>query len=106
MELSTFFEYLQWDIELTFDNPIASSSRLLSEDTPRVGPSDAYIVNGNDEAVYSCAEVGSGKQGYYGPFGLLVLASEDLQEYTSVYFYFTYIDGKWAALVCNDQSRY
>ena len=64
-----------------------------------------FVINHGDEAIYSCAEVGSTKQGYYGPFGLLVLASEDLQEHTSVYFYFTYIDGKWAALVCNDQSR-
>ena len=94
LKISRLF-FRQWDIEITIDNPISSSSWSSSNDTS----------SDDDEAVYSCAEVGSTKQGYYGPFGLLVLASEDLQEHTSVYFYFTYIDGKWAALVCNDQSR-
>ena len=92
----------QWDIELTVDNPILSNESTIS------GKIHQYTVNDddNDDAnIYSCAEVSASKQGYYGPFGLLVLASHDLQEQTSVYFYFTTIHGKWKALVCNDQSR-
>ncbi|KAI5057279.1 hypothetical protein GOP47_0027294 [Adiantum capillus-veneris] len=81
----------QLDIELTFNNPTTSIE----------GHRDIVMA---DES-YSCSEGTAARQGYYGPFGLLVLASEDLQEQTSVYFYFATINGKWTAFICNDQSR-
>lgn len=78
----------QWDIELTFDNPIYSYNGTLEADEG-----------------YKCHGASAAKQGYFGPFGLLVLASDDLQEQTAIYFYFTNRNGSWTALVCNDQSR-
>ncbi|MCO5598501.1 hypothetical protein L7F22_052598 [Adiantum nelumboides] len=81
----------QWDIELTFNNPTTSIE----------GHRDIVIA---DES-YSCSEGTASRQGYYGPFGLLVLASDDLQEQTAIYFYFATVNGKWIAFVCNDQSR-
>ncbi|KAH7331169.1 hypothetical protein KP509_20G018500 [Ceratopteris richardii] len=81
----------QWDIELTFENPISNHGHLdhmLDTDEP-----------------YFCGAGSAAKQGYYGPFGLLVLASDGLQEQTAVYFYITTLNGKPAAVACNDQSR-
>lgn len=46
-----------------------------------------------------------------GPFGLMVLASNDMEEYTSVYFRIFKSNGtnkntKYVVLMCSDQSRY
>lgn len=47
-----------------------------------------------------------------GPFGLMVLASNDMEEYTSVYFRIfksnddTNKKTKYVVLMCSDQSRY
>eukprot|EP00250_Pteridium_aquilinum_P011274 c19956_g1_i1 orf=112-2220(+) len=81
----------QWDIELTFDNPVSTYN------------GHHHFLEADE--MYSCGEANAAKRGYFGPFGLLVLASDDLQEQTAVYFYFTLINGTWTALVCNDQSR-
>nr|KYP31180.1 Beta-fructofuranosidase, insoluble isoenzyme CWINV1 [Cajanus cajan] len=40
-----------------------------------------------------------------GPFGLLVLASKGMQEYTSVFFTILKADKKHLVLMCSDQSR-
>jgi hypothetical protein len=45
-------------------------------------------------------------RGVFGPFGLLVLADENLQERTAVFFYVSYSeDGKWRMMFCSDQTR-
>lgn len=46
-----------------------------------------------------------------GPFGLMVLASSDMEEYTAVYFRIfrsndTNKDTKYVVLMCSDHSRY
>lgn len=79
----------QWDIELIFENPVSAYNGLAV----------------TEDVEYSCSDAGSAKKGYFGPFGILVLASQDLQEQTAIYFYFTAINGTWLTLVCNDQSR-
>lgn len=45
-------------------------------------------------------------KGVLGPFGLLVLASEDLAERTAVFFRIFKSNGKYVVLMCSDQSRY
>lgn len=82
----------QWDIELTFDNPISTYNSIQ----PSLRDEEAY---------YTCSGATAARQGYYGPFGILVLASDDLQEQTAIYFYLAVVNGNWIAFVCNDQSR-
>lgn len=41
-----------------------------------------------------------------GPFGLLVLASKDIQEHTSVYFRVFRAKNRYVVIMCSDQSRY
>ncbi|KAG0626275.1 hypothetical protein M758_2G115900 [Ceratodon purpureus] len=84
---------VQLDIEVAFKIPDvkqgATPPELLAESGPSV-----------------CSQKGASVKGMYGPFGLLVLATDDLKEQTAVYFYFVYSkkDG-WKTLVCSDQSR-
>jgi beta-fructofuranosidase len=44
--------------------------------------------------------------GGIGPFGLLVLASGDLQEHTSVFFRVFKHGDKYKVLMCTDLTRY
>nr|BAJ76715.1 fructan exohydrolase [Phleum pratense] len=52
-----------------------------------------------------CGEKGASVQGGVGPFGLLVLASSDLQEHTSVFFRVFRHDGKYKVLMCTELRR-
>ncbi|KAJ8534043.1 hypothetical protein K7X08_007367 [Anisodus acutangulus] len=52
-----------------------------------------------------CAIKGSTVQGGLGPFGLLTLASEKLEEYTSVFFRVFKAQDKYKVLMCSDASR-
>ncbi|XP_022153896.1 beta-fructofuranosidase, insoluble isoenzyme CWINV1-like [Momordica charantia] len=52
-----------------------------------------------------CAQKGAAKESGVGPFGLLLLASKDLKEYTSVFFKVFKREGKYVVLMCSDQSR-
>uniref|UniRef100_A0ACD5UWU5 Uncharacterized protein n=1 Tax=Avena sativa TaxID=4498 RepID=A0ACD5UWU5_AVESA len=53
-----------------------------------------------------CGEKGASVPGGVGPFGLLVLASSDLQEHTSVFFRVFRHDGnKHKVLMCTDLTR-
>jgi len=52
-----------------------------------------------------CGEKGASVLGGVGPFGLLVLASGDLQEHTSVFFRVFRHDGKYKVLMCTDLRR-
>lgn len=53
-----------------------------------------------------CSQKGTAADGGVGPFGLLVLASKDLKEYTSVLFRIFKHYNKYVVLLCSDQSRY
>lgn len=54
-----------------------------------------------------CSEEDLSVKSGLGPFGLMVLTSNDMEEYTSVYFrIFKSNDTKYVVLMCSDQSRY
>ncbi|XP_059644806.1 beta-fructofuranosidase, insoluble isoenzyme CWINV1-like [Cornus florida] len=52
-----------------------------------------------------CSQKGASVKGGLGPFGLLVLASNHLQEYTAVFFRIFKGQNKYVVLMCSDQSR-
>ncbi|CAK9310620.1 unnamed protein product [Citrullus colocynthis] len=52
-----------------------------------------------------CSQKGAPTKGGIGPLGLLVLASENLKEYTSVSFTIFKRQNKYVVLMCSDQSR-
>jgi beta-fructofuranosidase len=53
-----------------------------------------------------CSKKGASvKGGRVGPFGLLVLGSKDLQEYTAVFFRIFKSQDKYVVLMCSDQTR-
>lgn len=52
-----------------------------------------------------CIQKGASVQGGLGPFGLLVLASDSLKEYTAVFFRIFKRENKYVVLMCSDQSR-
>jgi beta-fructofuranosidase len=53
-----------------------------------------------------CGKKGASMSGGIGPFGLLVLASGDLQEHTSVFFRVFKHGDKYKVLMCTDLTRY
>jgi len=57
---------------------------------------------------YECSTSGgAAERGALGPFGLLVLADDDLSEYTPTYFYVVKgSDGQLKTSFCSDQLRY
>ncbi|KAF8025712.1 hypothetical protein BT93_F2522 [Corymbia citriodora subsp. variegata] len=52
-----------------------------------------------------CSQKGASIKGSVGPFGLLVMASKGLQEYTAVFFRIFKGQNKYVVLMCSDQSR-
>ncbi|KAH9664935.1 Beta-fructofuranosidase insoluble isoenzyme CWINV1 [Citrus sinensis] len=54
---------------------------------------------------FSVAKRGASVKGALGPFGLLVLASNGLQEYTAVFFRIFKGQDRHIVLMCSDQSR-
>jgi len=71
---------------------------------------DASAVEGVTEAdvTFNCStSAGAAGRGLLGPFGLLVLADEDLSEQTAVYFYLVKgTDGTLQTFFCQDELRY
>ena len=53
-----------------------------------------------------CRQKNASVEGVFGPFGLLVLASDDLTEQTAVFFRVFRQNEKHVVLMCSDQSRY
>lgn len=53
-----------------------------------------------------CAIKGSMVQGGLGPFGLLTLASNNLEEYTPIFFRIFKAQNKYKVLMCSDASRF
>ncbi|XP_048551082.1 beta-fructofuranosidase, insoluble isoenzyme 7-like, partial [Triticum urartu] len=52
-----------------------------------------------------CGEKGASVPGSVGPFGLLVMASGDMQEHTAVFFRVFRQNDKYKVLMCTDLSR-
>ena len=53
-----------------------------------------------------CGQKGSNVQGGVGPFGLLTLASENLEEYTPVFFRVFKAPERHVVLMCSDARRF
>lgn len=53
-----------------------------------------------------CSQRGSAVQGGLGPFGLLTLASENLEEYTPVFFRVFKAGYRHVVLMCSDAGRF
>lgn len=83
--------HMQLDIEVEFDLPNLSQAEALNVDASNVQ--------------LTCSQIGTSRNGILGPFGLLVLASDDHMEQTALFFYVVSNADGWKALVCSDQSR-
>ena len=85
---------MQLDIELFFRKPSVSEGPL---------PPELLAENGQ----IACSKSGAGTRGVFGPFGILVLATEDLEEQTAIFFHFVHSRTTgWRTVVCSDQSRF
>lgn len=54
-----------------------------------------------------CTERGASSEGAFGPFGLLAMASKDLEEQSAIFFrVFQNQNGRYSVLMCSDLSRF
>lgn len=86
------FTFVQADVEVIF-----SFSSL-----DKAEPFDPRWV----DAQAACDQLGLKSQGGVGPFGLLTLASENLEEFTPVFFRIFKAHHKHVVLMCSDARRY
>ncbi|KAM3370618.1 hypothetical protein ACQJBY_018136 [Aegilops geniculata] len=63
------------------------------------------LVRGWSGVQSLCGEKGASVPGSVGPFGLLVMASGDMQEHTAVFFRVFRQNDKYKVLMCTDLSR-
>ncbi|CAM0901550.1 unnamed protein product [Alopecurus aequalis] len=82
----------QADVEVVFEIPALEGAENLEP-------------NGLLDPQMLCGQKGASVVGGVGPFGLLVLASGDMQEHTSVFFRVFKHDGKYKVLMCTDLTR-
>ena len=92
-KFSWFDMHMQADVEAVFFFPSLSKAE-------RFDPSWDHI-----DAQELCSRKGSAVQGGLGPFGLLTLASEKLEEHTPVFFRIFEDKNKHSILLCSDASR-
>lgn len=84
--------HVQLDIEVTFKYPNMSKVNIDSA---------SYLNN-----PINCSERGSAQRGILGPFGLLVMADDALQEQTAIFFYLSQSNNQsWVTQFYSDQSR-
>lgn len=83
---------MQADVEVTFSFSSLDKAEAY----------DPSWVN----AQHLCAQKGSDLQGGVGPFGLLTLASEKLEEFTPVFFRVFRAPNKHVVLLCSDAKRF
>lgn len=84
---------MQADVEVTFS--FANLDKAEAYDPKWVNAQDL------------CSKKGSKVEGGVGPFGLLTLASVNLEEFTPVFFrVFKAPNNKHRVLLCSDASRY
>jgi hypothetical protein len=88
---------MQLDVEVVFDYPDITNSTL---ETGAPMADAGHFEDCNHAG-------GAAHRGVYGPFGLLVLADENLHEQTAVFFYISYSrrHGRWATRFCSDHTR-
>ncbi|XP_051129868.1 beta-fructofuranosidase, insoluble isoenzyme CWINV1-like isoform X2 [Andrographis paniculata] len=82
----------QADVEVSFHLPNLEGVELINENMK----TDSQLL---------CRRMNASVGGKTGPFGLLVLASKNLTEQTAIFFRVFKIGGKYAVLMCSDQSR-
>lgn len=87
-----FSVVLQADVEVNFNLPELEKAEEF--DPKWVNPQDL------------CSKMGAGVGGSIGPFGLLVLASDNMEEQTAVFFRIFRSNNKPVVLMCSDQSRF
>ncbi|KAG8648693.1 beta-fructofuranosidase, insoluble isoenzyme 1 [Manihot esculenta] len=83
---------VQADVDVTFSFPSLDKAEPFD---PKWAELDALDV---------CAQKGSKAQGGLGPFGLLTLASENLEEFTPVFFRIFKAPTKHVVLLCSDAT--
>jgi len=90
-DIKLYYVTLQADVEVKF-----SFSSL-----DKAEPYDPKWVHAQD----ACDHKGSKEQGGVGPFGLLTLATEKLEEFTPVFFRIFKDQNKHVILMCSDARR-
>ncbi|XP_042507392.1 beta-fructofuranosidase, cell wall isozyme-like [Macadamia integrifolia] len=81
----------QVDVEVLFDLPTLEKAENLDP-------------SWNDPLLL-CSEKGASVRGSLGPFGLLALATEGLEEQTAIFFRIFKGQDRYVVLMCSDQSR-
>ncbi|XAR70785.1 Fructan beta-(2,1)-fructosidase [Bertholletia excelsa] len=81
----------QADVEVSFDLPNLEEAEPLEKSSV-----DPQLL---------CSQKPASVKGLVGPFGLLVLASQDLTEKTAIFFRVFKSHDKYVVLMCSDQSR-
>ncbi|XP_024520926.1 beta-fructofuranosidase, soluble isoenzyme I [Selaginella moellendorffii] len=88
----------QLDIEVTFQIPKAHAN----DESDEFNFASSRVEGiPNNTLIYCNGSFPEAEQ-IIGPFGVHVLASEDLRERTSVFFKFLKFKGSWKTMVCND----
>lgn len=86
-----FFSSIQADVDVQFE------IRSLEK-------AEAFDPSWTDPQIL-CSKKGGDVEGGIGPFGLKVLASKGLEEYTAIFFRVFKAEKKHVVLMCSDQSR-
>ncbi|MCD9643006.1 hypothetical protein HAX54_030104 [Datura stramonium] len=81
----------QADVEISFSIPMLEKAEML--ESRWTNPQEI------------CSQRGSSAKGGVGPFGLLVLASNDIQEFTVVFLRMFRKNDKFIVLMCTDLKR-
>jgi beta-fructofuranosidase len=81
----------QLDIEVAFAMP--EKSEGVEQANERL----------TEDGALHCSQIITHANYSYGPFGVHVLATDDLRERTSIFFYVTH-DGNWKTLFCSNHS--
>lgn len=85
----------QLDIEVEFAMPVVNTSH--GEQSNELSAENGHLT---------CSQLVAGANlGGYGPFGVHVLATKDLKERTSLFFYIVKSGKSWKTLSCSDQSK-
>lgn len=71
-----------------------------------VAEAEPFDANWIGDPSKLCRENGVDSKGGIGPFGLFVLASQDLEENTAIYFRIFRANGNYKVLMCTDSTRY
>ncbi|KAK8956835.1 Beta-fructofuranosidase, insoluble isoenzyme 4 [Platanthera zijinensis] len=84
----------QADIEMEFEIPEFRKAELMNHEWKL------------DDAQMACHQMDASIRGSIGPFGLLVLASHNLEEHTAIFFrVFRSRTGDYIVLMCSDQRK-